>query len=222
MGVEVALLARAFLLGFTIAVPIGPTGATAIRRGITGGFWAAFWVGIGAALTDFAYIILAYVGLIPLLGHIPGLTTLLYIGGSLMLFRIGYITIRDAWSGVNLPKGDLPAVSRTTTDEARSGLLSGMAVTLINPATITYWLSVGGAFVAANLVDRSLPVASLAIVMIFVGSATWFTILAGIVGVARAQVTRLPWLFRGVGILSGGILLLFAITFGWRAIERLT
>ncbi|HYI16443.1 MAG TPA: LysE family transporter, partial [Thermomicrobiales bacterium] len=100
-------------------------------------------------------------------------------------------------------------------------LLLGVGITLINPATITYWLSVGGAFVAANLVERSLAGAFGAMLAIWVGSALWFTILAVIVGVTRARIEQLPWLFRAVGIVSGLILLAFAIAFAIRGVDQL-
>jgi threonine/homoserine/homoserine lactone efflux protein len=97
----------------------------------------------------------------------------------------------------------------------------GVGITLINPATITYWLSVGGAFVAANLIERSLMAAIGAMLAIWAGSAFWFSILASIVGVARARIEQLPWLFRAVGIVSGLILFGFAVTFAVRGADRL-
>jgi hypothetical protein len=39
--------------------------------------------------------------------------------------------------------------------------------------------------------------------------------------VARARISRVPWLFQSVGILSGCLLLVFAATFAWRAVGQL-
>lgn len=216
------LLGRSFLLGLAIAAPVGPTSMTAIRRGLATGAWAAFWVGMGAALTDFFYIAATYVGFTPLLERVPGLKTVLYIAGALVLAWIAFGAIRDALSGAGTPTISADSTNIVTVRESwTSLLLLGVGVTLVNPATITYWLSVGGAFVAANLVERSLMGALGAMLAIWAGSALWFSILAGIVGVARARIEQLPWLFRAVGILSGLILLAFALTFAIRGLERL-
>lgn len=217
-----SLLLRSFLLGLAIAAPVGPTSMTAIRRGLATGAWAAFWVGMGAALTDFFYIAATYAGFTPLLERVPGLKTVLYIAGAAVLGRIAYGAIRDALSGagtphVNAEDADVAVVRERWT----TLLLLGIGITLVNPATITYWLSVGGAFVAANLVERSLAGAFGAMLAIWAGSALWFSILAGIVGFARSRIEQLPWLFRVVGLVSGLILLGFALAFAVRGLERL-
>jgi threonine/homoserine/homoserine lactone efflux protein len=219
-----ALLTRGFVLGFSIAAPIGPTGATAIRRGISSGAWAAFWVGMGAAVTDFAYIAATYAGLTPLLERIPGLTIILYAGGAIMLGRLALGAIREALAGTGSPltAGAAAGSEPAGGDTWYAMLLLGITITLVNPATISYWLSVGGAFVAANLVDRALPVSVATMLAIFLGSAFWFSILAVIVGVARARIERLPWLFRAVGLGSGLILLAFAIAFAARLVAEIT
>jgi len=216
-----SLLGRSFLLGLAIAAPIGPTSMTAIRRGLATGAWAAFWVGMGAALTDFLYIAATYAGFTPLLERVPGLKTILYIAGAFVLARIAWGAIRDAMSGVGMPVVILTDSSIVVRERWTTLLLLGVGITLINPATITYWLSVGGAFVAANLVERSLAGAFGAMLAIWVGSALWFTILAVIVGVTRARIEQLPWLFRAVGIVSGLILLAFAIAFAIRGVDQL-
>ena len=94
----VALLGRSFLLGLAIAAPIGPTSMTAIRRGLATGAWAAFWVGMGAALTDFLYIAATYVGFTPLLERIPGLKTILYSAGAIGLGAGMFEVIRNSMS----------------------------------------------------------------------------------------------------------------------------
>jgi putative LysE/RhtB family amino acid efflux pump len=217
----VALLGRSFLLGLAIAAPIGPTSMTAIRRGLATGAWAAFWVGMGAALTDFFYIVATYAGFTPLFDRVPGLKTVLYLAGAIVLARIAYGAIRDALSGAGAPVIASDGVTSIMREPWTALLALGVGVTLINPATITYWVSVGGAFVASSLSERSVAGAAGMMLAVWAGSAFWFTILAGIVGVARARIEQLPWLFRSVGCVSGAILLAFAIAFAVRGIERL-
>lgn len=217
MGDYLGLLGQGAILGFGVAAPLGPTGATAIRRGLAFGGWAAFWVGIGAALTDFFYIVLTWLGVVPIITRVPALEPVLYLAGALVLGRMGWGAVREGLAGGMRPPSEVDAATLSSAAVTwRAMLLLGITVTVVNPATITSWLSVGGAFVAGDLVERSFPEALGAMLAIFVGSAAWFTILATLVGVMRSSIGRLPWLFRAVGIASGLMLLGFALLFGWR------
>jgi threonine/homoserine/homoserine lactone efflux protein len=222
-----SLLLSAVALGFAVAAPLGPTGTTAVRQGLATGASTAFWIGMGAALTDLAYITATYLGLTPLLLRLPWLTPLLYAVGALMLGRMGWGALRDAWRGASVPPPMAALVPAPVGGRSMGGagwwspLLLGISITIVNPATITSWLALGGAFVAAHLVGLPpLPTAG-ALLGILIGSAGWFTILAGIVAVARAYLDRLPWLFRAVTAGSGLILLGFALSFAWADVQLL-
>ncbi|HET7560610.1 MAG TPA: LysE family transporter [Limnochordia bacterium] len=45
-------------LGYGAAIPIGPVNVEIIRRGLAGGFWPAFTLGLGACSADTAYVLL--------------------------------------------------------------------------------------------------------------------------------------------------------------------
>lgn len=213
------LLGTGLLLGIGVAAPLGPTSATAIRRGLIFGGWAAFWVGMGAALTDFFYIFLTYLGVAPLIARIPALEPVLYLVGAFVLGRMAFFAIREGISGgIVIPTTATPGIAEQNT--WRSALLLGITVTVVNPATITSWLSVGGAYVANDLATRPFPEAFGGMLAVMVGSAAWFSVLAAIVGVARSSIGRFPWLFRAVGIVSGCILLAFAVVFGWKGLAE--
>ncbi|MSP12666.1 MAG: hypothetical protein EXR62_06875 [Chloroflexi bacterium] len=233
------LFGSAILLGFAVAAPLGPTGITAIRQGLAQGSTASFWIGMGAALTDLVYILATYAGLTPLLLHLPWLTPLLYSVGTLVLGRMGFLAVLDALknpaqldppdnpnlidkrkaeaylaNGMKTPAANKPA---NDTNWYRY-LILGMTITIVNPATITSWLTIGGAFIAANLLNLSWIVSISIMFGVMLGSALWFTILAILVSITRRYVSRIPWLIRAVGLISGVILLLFAFTFAWRAL----
>jgi len=214
------MLGTGVLLGIGVAAPLGPTSATAIRRGLIFGGWAAFWVGMGAALTDFFFIFLTYIGIVPLIERIPAIEPVLYLAGAFVLGRMAIGAIREGIEGsLVLPTTATPGIAEQNT--WRSALMLGIMVTIVNPATITSWLSVGGAFVANDLATRPFPEAFGGMLAVMVGSAAWFSVLATIVGVARSSIGRLPWLFRAVGIISGTVLLVFAIVFGWKGLSAI-
>lgn len=216
MNAYVGLFGAAAALGFAVAAPLGPTGAAAIRHGLTSGARAAFWIGMGAALTDLLYITATYFGLAPLLLRLPWLTPLLYLAGALVLGRIGLAALRQSATVAPV------APASPLLQGWRAPLLLGLGLTVVNPATITAWLSVGGAFVTDHLIGLPLLPALGVLLGILVGSAAWFTLLALLVGAARAGLGRLPWLLRAAGLLSGLVLLGFAVTFGLRGFLAIT
>src|SRR4051812_20403798 len=130
------LLARGLLLGIGVAAPLGPTSATAIRRGLIFGGLAAFWVGMGAALTDFFYIFLTYAGIAPLIARIPAIEPLLYLVGAFVLGRMAYGAISEGIrGGIELPTSATVGIAEFHT--WRKALMLGITVTMVNPATIT-------------------------------------------------------------------------------------
>jgi threonine/homoserine/homoserine lactone efflux protein len=219
MAGYLSVLGYAFVLGLSVAAPLGPTSATAIRRGLTSGAWSAFWVGMGAALTDFLYITLTWIGIAPIVERVELLTPVLYLTGAVVLGRMGFGAVHEALGDGFRPPSAATASGSGAPTHWHAMLLLGISVTMVNPATITSWLSIGGAFVAKHLTDLSAAESLGAMVAVLAGSAFWFSVLALIVGIARASIARLPWLFRAVGFVSGVALLGFAAVFAWGTID---
>ncbi|MFZ5824624.1 MAG: LysE family transporter [Bacillota bacterium] len=203
-----ALLAAAFLLGVSVAAPIGPVGAAVVREGLERGVLPAFLIGLGAAVVDFLYLGLVYLGVAPALLQFPWLMTGFYVAGALLLGQMACGSLRRAWQG-GLPA---PATGRG------SGFLFGLGITLLNPATILSWLGLGGAFASAWLIGRGWEESVAALIAVFAGSAAWFGLLALLVGLARRVAGDRPWLFRLVNLLAGVALAWFALGFGLRAV----
>lgn len=227
-----SLFAQAVALGFAVAAPLGPTGAAVIRHGLAGGGFVALWIGLGAALTDLVYVLATYLGLAPLLLRLPWLTPVLYGLGALVLGKMGLHAVLEAlrragpgtlgWAGDDADDGtgSRPA-PRPALTGWRAPLLLGVTVTAVNPSTIASWLSVGGAFITAHLLGVPAGAAVGVMTGIMVGSAAWFTILAGLVGMARASSRNRPWVLRAVSLGAGLGLLGFAGAFAWRGVSFL-
>lgn len=201
-----ALLVAGFVLGVSVAAPIGPVGAAVIREGLERGGRSAFLIGLGAATVDFVYLALVYLGVVPILLHFPWVMTGFYAAGALLLGQMAYASLKRAWEG-GLPA---PAAGRG------SGFLFGLGITLFNPATIVSWLGLGGAFASAWLVGRGWGEAAGGLLAVFAGSTAWFGLLALLVGLARRMAGQRPWLFRSVNLLAGMALGWFCLRFGLR------
>jgi L-lysine exporter family protein LysE/ArgO len=48
------------LLGLSLAIPIGPVNAAQLDKGIKGGFFSAWFVGLGAIVADGIYMAIVY------------------------------------------------------------------------------------------------------------------------------------------------------------------
>ena len=192
-----ALLARAIVLGFTIAAAVGPISLLTIRRTLAHGRVYGMASGLGVALADCTYAGIAAFGLTAVTNMLVGGRVVLgLVGGAVLL----YLAIRTILSK--------PTVAASA--EERPGLLGAFAsiygLTMTNPMTI---VSFAGLFAALGLATTRVADAATLTLGVFAGSAAWWVVLVGAVGWLRSRVTirGLVWVNR----ISGAILLVFAV-----------
>jgi threonine/homoserine/homoserine lactone efflux protein len=147
-------------LGFAVAAGFGPISVLALTSGLRHGFAPAFGVGLGAALVDGLYALLAALGLAAL---VPG-DELQLVGGAALLWI--------AWRMLRAGGGD-----RLATPTLRRGLGVSFAATLANPLTIVSWAAAFTAIVPGLELSKAETVGVLP-PAIAVGTLAWFTILA--------------------------------------------
>jgi threonine/homoserine/homoserine lactone efflux protein len=194
------LILRGIVMGFALAIPVGPICLLCIHRALANGWLTAFLSTLGAVVAD--CILGAAVGLgsskiAPLVEHEQG--WLRIVGG---LFVIA-VAVRSFYATLSMEP------------EARSASLarefaSSFLITLINPANL---LGVLGVFAAVGTFRtgelESVEALALLIVGVAAGSAIWWLVLsvaAGLVG-KRSSPRALVWLNRG----SAGILALLGL-----------
>ncbi len=192
-----ALLARAAVLGFTIAAAVGPISLLTIRRTLAHGRIYGLASGLGVALADATYGGIAAFGL-------TAITSVL-VGGRLVLGLVGgAFLLLLAWRTFRSRPGAAAEV------EERPGLggafLSIFGLTMTNPMTI---LSFAAIFAGLGVLGRGGADAALLTFGVFAGSAAWWLILTWAVSTLRSRIT-VRWL-TWVNRISGVVLLLFAI-----------
>ena len=191
-------LARGLVIGFTVAMVVGPIGVLTIRRTLAHGRGYGLASGLGVALADASYGGVAAFGLTAITGLLVGLRPLLAIVGGAFLVWLAVRTIRA------------PAPVREAVAADRPGLagafLSIYGLTMTNPMTI---LSFAAIFAGFGLSGATPPDAALLTLGVFLGSLGWWLVLTSVVGLVRERVTprALLWLNR----LSGAILLAFGL-----------
>jgi L-lysine exporter family protein LysE/ArgO len=194
-------------LGLSLSAPIGPINAAQLDKGIRGGFWPAWFVGLGAISADIIYMLLVYFGVIHLL-EAPFVKAFLWLFGFFVLVYSGVESIRDA--------GQLSSSNKQGGDVSLSkSLLSGFLMSLSNPLSILFWLGIYGSILAKAANEypmKQLLIYSGAIVL---GILLWDVTMATASSIFRRFMTAR--VLKAISMLSGLSLIGFGIYFGVQA-----
>jgi len=187
---------RGFIIGFTVAMAVGPMSVLTMRRTIAHGRLYGLVSGLGIATADASYGAVAAFGLSAITTALVGARTALGLIGGAFLIWLAIRTLRAR-----------PATTAATVED-RPGLpgayLSIYGLTMTNPMTI---LSFAAIFAGFGLAGGGLLDAALLTAGVFLGSSLWWVVLTTAVGLLRTRLTPsvLVWINR----VSGAVLLGF-------------
>jgi len=202
---DIGLFLRGLIIGFSIAAPVGPIGILCIRRTLSEGRTSGFLSGLGAATADALYGCIAGFGLTMVSTFLVDQRFWIQLVGGVFLLALGVKTLRSA-----------PAERAAAASGAglAASYVSTFFLTLTNPMTI---LSFAGIFAALGVADTGgdLSAAASLVLGVFIGSAAWWLLLSGGVGLLREKLSA--GLLRWTNRLSGAILLVFGIVAVWQA-----
>ena len=189
---------KGFIIGISIAAPVGPIGVLCIQRTIAHGKWNGLATGLGAASADAVYGFVAAFGLTFISNFLVAQQTWFrLIGGGFLV----YLGVRAYFSS--------PENSSIHTSSPKHAGAYGTTflLTLSNPMTI---LSFAAIFSGFGLVDSSIRYgsAALMVVGVFLGSASWWLFLSGGTNLFRSRLNeKLSWINK----LSGIIIAVFGV-----------
>lgn len=199
---DLTLLLKGLVMGFSIAAPVGPIGVLCIRRTLGDGILHGLVSGLGTASADAIYGCVAAFGVTAVSDFLLGSQFWLRLVGGLFLLYLGYATFRS-----------VPAHEAAKTGEARSGGLAGayasaFFLTLTNPMTIVSFAAVF-AGLGLGTAPESRASAALLVFGVFAGSMLWWLFLSGSVHMLRSRFDhrRLVWVNR----LSGLVVAAFGV-----------
>lgn len=191
-----SLFFRAFLIGISIAAPVGPIGVLCIRRTLSNGKLAGFLSGMGAATADMFYGAIAAFGLTVITNLLVENAFWLKLVGGLFLVYLGVKTFMEK-----------PAEKAAQAKQGGyfSMYLSTFFLTITNPITI---LSFAAIF-AGTMIGQDMGSPLVMVAGVFTGSASWWLALSFGVGLMRDKLsqTHMAWINR----ISGTIIILFGI-----------
>lgn len=195
---DMAVFIKGLLVGFAIAVPVGPIGILCFQRTLRYGRLPGLLTGLGAATADALYGAVAAFGLTAVSGFFIEQSYLLKAIGGAFLF---YLAVRMF---ISEPTGNVEAT--------HSGLLtdyvSTVFLTLANPTTIVSFIAVF-AGLGLGSINHDFYSATYMVAGVFCGSVLWWLILSGGVSFIKHNVG--PKTFKMINMGSALIILAFSL-----------
>lgn len=196
---DISYLLKGLIIGFSIAAPVGPIGVLCIRRTLSEGRVSGLVSGLGAATADAIYGSIAGFGLAFISNFLVGQQGWLRLIGGLFLCYLGLKTfLAKPVEQTALAKG-IGLVG---------AYVSTFFLTLTNPMTI---ISFAAIFTGLGLAGTrgNYAAAGVLVLGVFIGSALWWLILSGGVGIFREKFN--PHGLQWVNRISGAIITGFGL-----------
>jgi threonine/homoserine/homoserine lactone efflux protein len=188
-----SMLMLGFLIGLSVAAPIGPINLLCIRRTITHGTSLGLVSGLGSAVGHVIYSAIPALGLSAISSVLLGQSFWFQMLGALMLAYLGFKSLTSS-------------VSDASSSAGECGLLAAFGstclLTLANPMTI---VSFAAAFTGLNFSSSQAQPGMFAL-GVFTGSMLWRTGLCLVTGGFRSKLkpSALGWINRSAGLVLAG------------------
>lgn len=165
-----SLFIQSVIIGLAIAAPVGPIGVLCIRTTMVNGALAGLFVGLGAALADGIYAVLAGLGISVITNFLLGISSILKVVGGCFLLYIGI--------KVFLKKVHYSQMGAAVRKSYGRLFSSTFFLTLSNPMTILAFVGIISALKmeATNRIELMTL-----IVGVLLGSTLWWLLLVGTV-----------------------------------------
>ena len=136
---------------FILVVTPGSTTAVVVRNTLEGGRRAGYFTATGAAVANSLIAVVCALGLSAMS---PGLLDAIRIGGALFLAWLGASSLYRAWvrpdGGITLMLDPSAAPRRDGRSHSGAYFGDGVAINLLSPVIISYYLSVVPSFIPAG------------------------------------------------------------------------
>ena len=184
---------------FILVVTPGSTTAVVVRNTLEGGRRAGYATALGAALANISIATACGLGVSVLIAYWPGSVEAMRIGGAVFLAWLGVSSLWRAWQQ---PDGGIRmSLESSATQRSSAGAYfgDGLAINLLSPVIISFYLSVVPTFIPAGASRLYYPLlASSHVGLAFLCHSAWAT---GLDAMRRWFIE--PWTRRLLQTLTG-------------------
>lgn len=201
---DLELFVRALVVGYVVAAPVGPVNLVCIHRTLHIGRMNGFVAGVGGAVADGLFAVIAAFGLTAISDWMLSHDGWMRLFGGIFLIALG---VRTCFTephdrSMKADEGSIPHAMAGT-----------FLLTVTNPITILGFATV---FASTGLAgDGSFSTAAVTVAGVFGGSVAWWLTLALLVGLLRGKLEsrglRLINQISGVAIVCFGLWALFSL-----------
>jgi len=194
------LIAKGFVLGLLVSIPLGPVGAIAVQRTIGKGYKAGLLGGLGAACADLVYAVIAGFGVSVVINWLVKVRTWIQIGGSFIFMFMAYKVFFTN-----------PAIQvrrhRRQKHRPLEDFFATFLLTFSNPTPVFVFMAAFAGFFVHEEVQYLEII--LSIVGVFFGCLSWWVVLVSGVNMFRNKIRlrHLLW----VNKITGVVVFIFAI-----------
>lgn len=203
MDTIISIIIGCISIGVILSAPMGPIGILCVQRTLNNGRESGFFTGIGAAISDLFYCLLAGLGMSIVTDFIEGNVNLLQVAGSIILVVYSlYMILHDP-----MKKKVEDAATQPNADRTRD-MITGFFLTLSNPLIIFLVLPLFARF-SFPMADYKFYHIIIGYLFIVVGALLWWAVITYAVDKVRARFNINS--MRTINRVMGTILLAVAL-----------
>lgn len=163
------LFLKGLAIGFAIAAPVGPIGILCIQRSLHSGFKIGLMTGLGAALADGTYGLIAGLGLTTVSSLMTKYQVWIQLFGGVFLIYLGFKLFFKPYHN--------QTISSSNDKSSWHAFGTTYFLTLTNPATLLSFIAIF-AGLGLGTTNPGFVHAVLLVTGITLGSATWWLLLS--------------------------------------------
>jgi len=191
---DIAYLLRGVLVGIAVSIPLGPIGVMIVQRTLTRGNWAGFFSGVGAAISDLIYALIAGYGFSLIITFIDSHRLTLQVSGGAVLMAFGvYTFLQNPIKQIRSP--------RKRNSNYWQDVVSTFALTITNPLAVFTFIVIFTSF-DVFVEAQSQNLIYVVLIGVFIGALLWWLHLTLLVGLFRRfiNIRRLWWINKISGV----------------------
>ncbi len=191
---DIGFLFRGILVGISVSIPLGPIGILIVQRTLIRGSWAGFFSGVGAAISDFVYAVIAGFGFSFIISYIEAHQDILQVVGGAVLLAFGLYTFMQN------PVKQIRSPRRSNTNYWQD-VAGTFVLTITNPLALFTFLIIFTGFDVFIEAQQD-HLIYLVLLGVFLGALLWWMSLTFIVGLFRRfiNVRHLWWINKISGV----------------------